>query len=170
MFPWRQHANPSRGASMGNHQGSVIQPWGAGHNCTECCPARHTGIASGQTALIKACQGNHEQAVDVLLETVGSSSIDAQDGGGMTALGHASQLGHLNIAKKLVAHGSSVDTVDREGRTPLTLAMIGAKLGHGRGAVLDFFQDLHTGRMLRALYSSDEVTMGHLTTGHSFRW
>lgn len=78
----------------------------------------------GHTALIVACDANHLQLVETLLES--GASVDLADLDGVSPLSHAAATGDIKLVDLLLKY-QAVFSVDQEGRTPLHHA---AQVGH----------------------------------------
>ena len=112
-------------------------------------------VPGGKTVLIEACSRGNDKTIHILLQH--KPAIDVTDKSGKTALMHCCLLTTDSAAKECVSlllkHGASVDTVDHEGNSPLSLAvqqasfkvanqiLASSKSNRGRGnVIIDAFQ------------------------------
>ncbi|MFQ5993866.1 MAG: ankyrin repeat domain-containing protein [Acidiferrobacterales bacterium] len=85
----------------------------------------------GWTPLMKAAFEGRFAVVRLLLDQE-SVDLHAVDENGATALHHAAAVGHVKIARLLIAYGADIERKDGAGQTPL---MIAAK--QGRAEMID---------------------------------
>lgn len=75
----------------------------------------------GNTPLMFACAGGHEEVVSILLEA--GANVEDHNENGHTPLMEAASAGHVGVAKLLVANGASINTHSNEFKeSALTLA------------------------------------------------
>ncbi|XP_018323307.1 ankyrin repeat and death domain-containing protein 1A-like isoform X4 [Agrilus planipennis] len=74
------------------------------------------------TLLICAAKNNKLEIVNYLLDTLEDIRVDCGDVEGQTALHHAAVGGHLEVVKKLLDVGATVDKRNKDQRTPLHVA------------------------------------------------
>ncbi|XP_051970988.1 ankyrin repeat and SAM domain-containing protein 6-like [Xyrauchen texanus] len=101
----------------------------------------------GNTALMFAAAGGHEQLVRFLLRK--GASVDRRNHYGWTPLMQASRFGHLNMAHILLENGAEINGRNRMGASVLTMAARGGhshmiKLLLENGAFVDDFDHLAT--------------------------
>uniref|UniRef100_A0A9J8D2A3 SAM domain-containing protein n=2 Tax=Cyprinus carpio carpio TaxID=630221 RepID=A0A9J8D2A3_CYPCA len=99
----------------------------------------------GNTALMFASAGGHEQLVRFLLRK--GASVDRRNHYGWTPLMQAARFGHLNVAHILLENGAEINGRNRMGASVLTMAVRGghthvAKLLLENGAFVDDFDHL----------------------------
>ncbi|XP_057183304.1 ankyrin repeat and SAM domain-containing protein 6-like isoform X2 [Triplophysa rosa] len=99
----------------------------------------------GNTALMFASAGGHEQLVRFLLRK--GASVDRRNHYGWTPLMQATRFGHLNVAHILLENGADINARNRMGASVLTMAARGghahvAKLLLENGALVDDFDHL----------------------------
>nr|XP_055038597.1 ankyrin repeat and SAM domain-containing protein 6-like [Misgurnus anguillicaudatus] len=99
----------------------------------------------GNTALMFASAGGHEQLVRFLLRK--GASVDRRNHYGWTPLMQAARFGHLNVAHILLENGAEINGRNRMGASVLTMAARGghahmAKLLLENGAFVDDFDHL----------------------------
>lgn len=83
-------------------------------------------VGSGRTALHKAAFWGHDHLMDLLLNTL-KVNTDVQDYNGDTALHDAARFGHAGVVKHLVDARANTQAKNREGQTPLDVAIEYAK-------------------------------------------
>ena len=77
-------------------------------------------IYKGDTALHIACENNHLQIVQYLIEK--GANIEIQDCGGKTSLHFASLYGNTEVVKYLVSKGANKNAKTKNGKTPYDIA------------------------------------------------
>lgn len=77
---------------------------------------------TGSTALHRAAGTGHVAVLRILAERCGAA-LDVKDGQGHTPLAVACVSGHPAAARYLAGRGADVEAEDREGETPLSLAV-----------------------------------------------
>ena len=82
--------------------------------------------------LASACRQNQVDAVRCLLEAGIGDHVDSRDRGGKTALMHASEHGHLEVARLLVEAGADIHCLNHDGKTALMYASVSGHLGVAR--------------------------------------
>ncbi|KAJ3579867.1 hypothetical protein NPX13_g696 [Xylaria arbuscula] len=80
---------------------------------------------AGYTALLRAAQHGHTNAVSRLLNGIGRELINDTAPDGSSALHMASRIGHLEGVQKLIGEGANVMREDQGGYIPLHLAAAG---------------------------------------------
>ena len=80
------------------------------------------GIVQSEQAFIQAVRSNDLEAVKLFL-SAGYSPNQLESGGGMTAVLAAVDAGHYPMVKYLLDKGGRIDVKDRQGRSPLDIAI-----------------------------------------------
>lgn len=80
---------------------------------------------------MRAVDENRLPVVHTLLET-NATDLNATNDHGATALHHAAAKGYLEIARLLIADDADLERTDREGQTPLMIA-----IRHGHDEIVD---------------------------------
>lgn len=77
----------------------------------------------GVTPLWTACSRGHKAVVQVLLAT-DAVRVDVRTVSGQTPLFGAAANGHSEVVKLLLDHGAEQNCIDKDGRSPLSVAQL----------------------------------------------
>ena len=94
----------------------------------------------GRTALMRAAQWGHDEAVGWLIQR--GAEVDAQDKGGKTALHLSCEFGHAGVVRALVDTGADVTIEDRNKETPLFACTI-SRSTSAASIIVNGFKEKH---------------------------